>query len=412
MRGKEEIMQSKIIYLRLVLMAFVSSILLYGSMAMSVDQDRSQTTGSLPLLQLRNLVYQGAFRVPSGQFGRSVFDYGGTAPAYNPMNDSLFIVGHDWDQLVAEIKIPKIINSTRLNDLSTATVLQPFADASQGLMYTVGTNTIKIGGLMVYGGKLYGTAYVYYDAAGTQILSHFISPLNLSLQGAVRGILQVGNMGAGFVSGYMALIPPEWQSSLVGPAITGQCCIPIISRSSYGPAAFVFDPGNLGGKNSVPDTPLVYYPSSNPLAAWDATSSYFNGTSSIRGLIFPRGTRSILFIGRQGIGTFCYGTGGSSGGECYDPADSSKGNHAYPYVYQIWAYDILDLITVKNGKKQPWQVKPYALWNFNLPFESDNRQIGGATYDQANQRLFISQINSDGTRPVIHLFMVTGLVTP
>ena len=60
----------------------------------------------------------------------------------------------------------------------------------------------------------------------------------------------------------------------VGPALTGQCCLAIISRTSYGPAVSVFDPNDLGVKNPVPDIPLLYYPASHPLADWSATSPY------------------------------------------------------------------------------------------------------------------------------------------
>ena len=47
------------------------------------------------LLGESDLTYLGAFRLPSGNFGASSFEYGGTALAYNPANNSLFIVGHD-----------------------------------------------------------------------------------------------------------------------------------------------------------------------------------------------------------------------------------------------------------------------------------------------------------------------------
>ena len=89
----------------------------------------SDTDGQAPLVYQGDLQYLGAFRVPDGQFGTSVFDYGGTGLAFNAARNSLFIVGHDWTQAVAEIAIPQsIVNSNRLTDLATAPVLQPFVD--------------------------------------------------------------------------------------------------------------------------------------------------------------------------------------------------------------------------------------------------------------------------------------------
>src|SRR5438105_847840 len=62
------------------------------------------------LLQPHDLRYLGAFRVPAkppaGQSWRSSFSYGGTALTYNPQRHSLFLVGHDHQQFVAEIAIP------------------------------------------------------------------------------------------------------------------------------------------------------------------------------------------------------------------------------------------------------------------------------------------------------------------
>ena len=54
------------------------------------------------LVQEGDLGYLGAFNVPEGEIGESSFEYGGTALAFNPTNNSLFVVGHDYDQSIAE----------------------------------------------------------------------------------------------------------------------------------------------------------------------------------------------------------------------------------------------------------------------------------------------------------------------
>src|SRR6185503_20574068 len=102
--------------------------------------------------------------------------------------------------------------------------------------------------------------YETYDADGNAVDSHFkLSSLNLSTA-TVSGLFQVGNYGAGHVGGYMATIPPEWQSRLGGAYLTGLTGISIQSRTSAGPAAFVFDPAQLGVVNPASATPLVDYP--------------------------------------------------------------------------------------------------------------------------------------------------------
>jgi hypothetical protein len=363
-----------------------------------------------PLLQPSDLVYLGAFRLPPGSTDQTSFSYGGMALAYNPAQNSLFLVGHDWYQRTAEVTIPTIVNSSSLSALSTATFLQPFTDATNGEINQTGGSNNKIGGQLIYQGRLYGTAYIYYDAGGSQVVSHWVRPSTSLSSGSASGLYQVGGLGAGFVSGYMTQIPAAWQSAFGGPALTGNCCLSIISRTSYGPAAFVFNPTDLGAKNPVPATPLVYYPSTNPtLGAWNASWNpsagiLFNGTTTIRAIIFPHNSSSVLFIGRQGVGTFCYGTGGASGGDCYDPDDSSKGTHAYPYAAMVWAYHVNDLLAAKNGQKQPWNVKPYATWTLTLPFGSTT--IGGATYDPTTGNIYVSQQYGNGVDPVIHILTV------
>jgi hypothetical protein len=89
-------MRSKTMYVGLVLIAFMSGFHFHGSTTTSSNQAYAQT--SLPRVQLSDLVYQGAFRVPEGSTDQTSFSYGGTAPAYNPTNNSLFMVGHDWYQ--------------------------------------------------------------------------------------------------------------------------------------------------------------------------------------------------------------------------------------------------------------------------------------------------------------------------
>jgi hypothetical protein len=386
------------------------------------------------LLQQSNLVYQGAFRVSASTFGGSSLDYCNCRLAYNATNNSLYVVGHDQQQQVAEISIPTVVNSGTLSSLNTATVLQNFTDIAEGKMGKINAGgaqyccSVKVGGLMVYGGKLVAAAYAYYDGSGEQVLSHFTHNLTVSTTGTFAGMYRVGNQYAGFVSGYMAPIPSAYQSSLGGPALTGNCCLAIAGQQSSGPAASVFDPANLGNVSPVPATPVVGYPSTHPLGSgWGTTNPYYNGTTQISGLVFPSNTRSVLFFGRHGTGTFCYGPGtsnpslvgqidpSSNDPWCYDPTDGSKGTHAYPYKYQIWAYDVNDLISVKNGTKNQYDVIPYAVWNYDLNFAPGGRQFGGAAYDPVNQKIYVAANYSDTvpsgpfpTLPVIHVFRVQG----
>ena len=83
------------------------------------------------------LIYLGAFRLPDDSGGMG-WDYSGHGMTFYPGGDldgsedgfpgSLFIVGHDQALDVAEVSIPIPVISQNLEDLATATTLQPFAD--------------------------------------------------------------------------------------------------------------------------------------------------------------------------------------------------------------------------------------------------------------------------------------------
>lgn len=372
-----------------------------------------------PLIHPANLVYAGAFRLPKGTTDQTSFSYAGDGLAYNPTNDSLFVTGHTAYEETAEISIPNVVNSTNINSLATATIIQPLTDALDGERNSVdptNSNGKKIGGYLVYNGRLIISVFSYYDANGTQSTSHFVRPLTLSTTGQLAGPFRVGTQYPGFVSGYMTLIPSEWQTLLGGPALTGNCCLNIVSFQSNGPAVSVFNPSQLTNGATIAATPLVGYPYSNPLGAWGTQNDLFNGTTQITGIVFPKGTRSVLFFGRQGTGPFCYGIGSPSSpppqGECYDPANASKGGHAYPYIDQVWAYDADDLLKVKQGLEPEYAIKPYAVWTLELPFSTSSSQntISGAAYDPSTNRIFITEDCVDtGCGPVIDVLNITGV---
>lgn len=362
---------------------------------------------SAPLLQQGDLVYEGAFRVPDVGSDGSTFSYGGTGLGFNPNSRTLFLTGHKNYQLSAEISIPTPQNTGSYNTLPEATLVQPFRDALEGRRSSIDpgeNNGIRIGGHLVHGGKLYITAYSYYDANGSQSNSHFSRPLSLTTTGQVQGAVRVGN-DAHITSGYMAPIPAEWQAAFGGPALTGNCCRSIISNHSHGPAISVFDPSDIDGGSDAAATVLLNYTSENPLGPGPQTQNpYFNLTTRVEGVVFPNGTRSVLFFGEHGIGPYCYG----SGDECGDPADDSKGNHAYPYVYNVWAYDANDLLDVKNGVRQPHEITPYSVWTLSMPLEpSGVHETGGAAYDPSTGRIFFVQMKyGSSSMPIIHVYRV------
>jgi hypothetical protein len=348
---------------------------------------------STTLVTKSDMTYLGSFHVPvvSG----NGFSYGGYGLAFNPARNSLYLSGHVYDLYTAELSIPALGG--------TATILQPLTDAYGGKLPQIGSGTARVGGNLVYNNKLYMTGFLYYDGSGSQTLSHFNRPLDLSATG-VAGPYRVGSDGAGYYSGYMTTIPSDWQAKLGAPAMTGNCCLSIISRTSYGPSISAWDPQNTAVNAQM----LVGYDQSHQtLGTYGASGSnpVFNGTTRITGVFFPPGTGSVLFFGSTGVGNYCYGEASS----CNDPTTNSKGEHAYPYAAYIWAYNANDLAAVRAGTKQPYEVTPYATWQLtdfgNVGYDF---ATGGAAFDPATGKVYFSQTGADGDRPLIRVYKVTS----
>lgn len=378
---------------------------------------------TLPLVKPTSLGYLGAFRLPIGPTNPTSFDYASATMAWDAARGALFVGGHSQYKRVAEVSAPVPVVSTNLNDLFRAQIVQAFADPfdSKGLGYV-------IGGLLTDGATLYASGDDYYDGNGTQAKSHYVSAADLSVATDALGPFQVGPTLAGFVSGYMGWIPKVWRALLGGPALTGQACLSIVSRTNYGAGVSVFDPTQLNVINPVPAVQVLAQTAQHrPIAGWAdplVAPLLFNANSTIRGVVFPEGSRSVLFIGRQGIGPYGYGEGTtiqSLDGTavpnepgvkyCYDFQNTSKGQHGFPYIPTVWAYDANDLLTVLNGQAKPWDIKPYAVWQLSVPFipTAPNRlpDVLGAAYDPSNGVIYMSVAFGDGDRPVVHAFKVS-----
>lgn len=357
-----------------------------------------------PLLDAASLRYEGAFRLPAptGSGEMNTFGYGGTALGFDTERQSLWLTGHDWHQRIAEINIPAPSLDTQVARLPRAEMRTPWIDTPWRTAIGSDPGGAKIGGILRFAdGSMVVSAYVYYDAGGRQEVSHF----HVSASGTVSGPVRVGTFGAGYVSGYMAPIPSEWQEALGGTALTGQSLIPIISRTSLGPAAAVFTPAEFSGRKTLAATQVVGYPHDHPTLGTCETGREINCSTKIQAMVFPTGTRSVLFFGRHGTGPLCYKDelGPKS---CW----GTGGWHAPPYKTRVWAYDVNDLIAVKRRRRQPWGVRPYATWDLGEPL--DNEQILGAAFDPFTRRVFLSQYHGDGTQPLIRVYRVMGETMP
>lgn len=398
------------------------------------------------LLREQNLVYEGAFRVPSGV---AAFGYSGYATSYNPVNNSLFMASI-YRETVAEVSIPALVKSSSASSLNVATVLRSWIDPTDGNRRNIGVDgaTINeggvfIGGMLVYNNRLIGSTYLPYDAGGNGWLSHWDRSLDLSASGTFRGNFRMGAdvYHPNHKNGHMTHIPSAYQEALGGDILTGNNGMSIVTTTSFGPSVWSFYGSDLGKQNPIPNNYLLGYPPGGgrwTLGAYAdqgdlPPNPYWSPASNTRGVVFPENSKTILFFGRHGNGPWCYKT--SCTGELY-PETSIPGNDARPYTYRVWAYNVDDLIAVKNGHTvtqedynsnrfwtgqypnnttlavgqvvQPWNVVPYDKWDLNLPIPSINPlsigDLEGAGYDPVTQRIYLAQFRASGDEPVIHVY--------
>ena len=377
-----------------------------------------------PRFQPGDLTYLGTFRVPdsdgtgTSEDNQFVYSAIGVAGVAGP--GQLFYACHaQRSARLGIVAVPALDG--------VAKVVEPCRQMPN--LDAMGTDQSPrfTGGAMVYNGRTLVDAYIYYDGSGTQANTHWYGTSTAAMSGPVNvqanNVLLTNSSGvtyrpkAGMMAGWMGLVPQEWRATMGGPAFTGQGAIAITSRSSFGPALSVFNPDDLGKGSPVAATMLMGYPDEYKYlgewgsGAWGTSpiSQYYSGADTVGAVFWPVGTRSVVSIGRHGTGLpemkgmNCYGPGtkdatliGTSDGQgnryCYDPSNGNKGPHSYPYKGQAMAFDVLDFIAVKAGTKQPWDMRPYAVWNFGTgtPLDQPGMTVVGAAYDPSAGRLYVS----------------------
>lgn len=342
----------------------------------------------LPLVRATDIRYLGSFTLPSTDGSSAetgIINYGGSALGVGPEGKTLYVGCHDWYSRIAQVTIPEIGGRAGIVTPCTDIPNLNQVDPGSGSSY-------RLGGSLYWKGRTIISAYSYYDADANQRASHFVGGPDLT---HITGPSSF-NVDSGFVSGYMGVIPETWRAAFGGPALTGFCCGAIISRTSSGPTATVFDPDDVGRVNPVRGIPVLAY----PIDRKPPTDVFNLGGDNVVGVAFPAGTRSVLFVGRRAMGQYCYGTGA----ECNDPTDNSKGTHGYPYYHDIAAYDANDLLAVRNGRKKPWDPRPYARFRLTEMNESGSAKIRGAAYDIESKRLYIAEDFAESPR--IHVYEI------
>lgn len=387
-------------------------------LAVAADPDPGQPR-ELPLLRIKDLKYVGAFRLPAKTYGSSSLNYAQGPIALGAEGKSLFIVGHAHHQAIAEFTIPELVAGEDLSKLKIAgDPIQPFAKVLDRPAGGNPQGNNRIGGMLCLAGpdgpELLVNTYEYYDAPGDNTQSMLVvrNAGNLA-RSKVDGYYQVQG-GPGHTAGWMSPVCPPWRKVLGGAFLTGASSgIPIISRTSVGPSAFLFDPMDVVGKSAVSDpiatTALLDFSLSCPLHEDLSNKSRKNDlwnhlSRAVYGLIVP-GTRTYATFGSTGGNASGVGykivqdTGRKSGG--YSSLVAADNYHYY------WLWDLNDLAAVRSGRGKPHELRPYEHGRFRTSFEGPSHKLGGGSFDHATGLIYLTALGADNqqgrysTPPVI-----------
>jgi hypothetical protein len=403
-----------------------------------VTHDALADATTEPLLQASDITWLGAFSIDTLEHGGTDwFGYGGHGLTFyqDPVHGKTLYLERDSSKangVMAQIKIPNSLSqSANWDSLPQATVVQDFADVTDGhsLGNCGGNGWFMFGGLP-YNGRMIWSGTCWYAYNTDQNGTHGASGFDLSISNDFTGWETVApSYKKRAVSGFLSYIPSQWQTLLGGQALSGNGSLSLIGETSAGPAAFSFNPNDIGTGSQHAGTRLLEYgigsDAYNPSCPLgDCGGGVWNLTTTQAGVVFPSGYRTILFGITQGLDAhYCYGTtdccsgsGTCDGGYGFGQSvcEDGKGPHTSIKKWQFLAYDANDLLAVKNGTKQYYEPHPYSTFSTVFPqtFGTDRCQarMYGMTYDPGTRRMYVSY--DWGNQPTVQVFQIaapTGL---
>jgi len=352
------------------------------------------------LFSIQDLSFIGATRFLDVVAGESRLGYANGTFTIDSKKESIFIVGHEQHQAIAEYKLNGFSKGATLQDLPLAEpILQEYVRVLDKATGGNPENLDKITGLELISGKLIVNAAQFYDAdAGNRDTTLVITDPSDIKNSEIQGFSELD--GGVHAAGWMTQIPQPLRDQFKADYIFGYASnLPINSRNSMGPSAFLVNSNHVVSAISgemINTTPVLDYSIDYPLHEDHYNKTGENNlwteiSKAYIGFIVP-GTKTYAVFGfsaghNSGIGyKITQDTGFQCGGAC-----SKVASDRYNYY---WLWNVDDLIEVKNGNKMPYDLMPYEYGRIVLPFEGSDSQNGphtliGAHYSYDEQKLFL-----------------------
>ena len=383
-----------------------------------VPTDTPSSDHTLAVVQLGDLQYLGAFRLPGGDVRPQTFAYGGNAMTFNPNGDasgsgdgfpgSLFVTGHDrlaYGELpdgsqVAEISIPEPVKAGNLAELNQAEFLQQFHNVAQGF-FTELEEIPRIGleylDAPAIGAKIH-LAWGQHMPPDPPIASHAWFDPNLSSPD-MQGTWFIGNQSTNSVNGYLFEIPSSWADEHAEGRNLAAGRFRDGGWSGMGPALFAYRPWIDDTGTPAPpgthleETVLLLYESPDNIPNIERSLDSYQHPDEWEGgawITTSTGKSAVLFAGTKGTGAkYWYGYVNPAGPEypCVGQAfvgefpvcrladgtpcpsqdltecaghNDYRGWWSARFDAQFILYDPADLARVAAGETGSWVPQPYA----------------------------------------------------
>lgn len=372
----------------------------------------AETKDGARLLTKADMQYAGALLLPKGKpvgGEKTDFAYSTGAIAYNPDRDSFYVASHNYQNAVAEVSNPGLVESLDRGKLRRGEFKQAFRPLLKGLPSGNPDKLTHLGGFYCEANQLVYTAYEFYDAdnSAQDVFGVVRDASNLE-KSKLAGFFETGH-GA-HTAGWVSPIPAEHQEALKGTHImaSGQSQS-IAGRYPLRPAAFSFNGSDLFGSDEeqgkLKVTKLIDGNLKHllPKEMWNHSLD-----EAAYGIIIP-GTRTYVAFGDRGgmhsevgykITTY---DGRKTGGySAFDDDDH--------YMY-YWMYDVDDMARAARGEISAYDVVPYEHGKLALPFLSptNSGSIGSGTWDPKTGTVYLTLMNRDRTSQYTVYPLIIGL---
>jgi hypothetical protein len=389
-----------------------------------------QTAVAADLFSIKDLSYNGAMRIPLATYDESRIAYANGTFVVDSVKNSLYVVGHQHHQAIAEFHIPGFEITQAIEGLPMAPApIQGFSKVLDRAPTGNDQKLDRITGLELIKGSLVINAATAYDGNADNTDTTLVMDMPGDIKNSnITGYLRLDSRVHS--AGWMTPIPSSLQDDFEGDYIFGYASnLSINGRLSMGPSAFVVSSEDLLSASSgeqILTTPLLDFSVKNQLS--DDLSNT-TGTNDLWTQV------SNAYIGFIVPGTDTYAVFGNSGGHVsgvdYKIIQEDSGYLCGGYcpvlakdVYNYyWFWNVQDLLKVKNGIMPPYELMPYEYGEFKLPYQdvgSDGvpKLINAASFDSRNNVLYFMLNNADAyqskyeSAPVLLAFDIVTLKKP